>query len=607
MIINIKYENHKKKININNYESIFSIKNKFFNNDISIVKDKLFYRNGIMLENNDFIEDININDNFEIHNKNKGGSSMFYWIIYYLVVFIIVIIPIIILVSGIIPTISTFFGLILEKSFKTIASYLKCNYGKKTLVGRFTWIFTGLLPYILMGLSIYIVITFPLMVLCTAVKGKKILDSPTSICSPVNAASMSGLVLICFYYLFYILFRFLDWFLDGILSILKLNYSVYTTLGPWVQSIKDIWDTSKYVPVYVIPFVGQGLMAYHESLGVALSAIEVVITQIKDLGCKKIFNKNFFMKQIQEKATKNMSPNGGLNNLESKSNIVNNASKTLNKDNAKILKGGADKKSLDSRDKNINQYRNYIEEREKMNNNNSNECTAYDNPCCNKNNILLLADEIDKLFHLPEVQVLAKNYKVYNGFILTIQAFYEEAMRLNEFNEELKKGPIPNKKIYFKRVLKTQNNLISDKTKELLTKYLYQTNTFDKRVDNEKLMEIINEDISKHNFNNSKKIEEIKHKIAKLDFEGKDYAKMNNSAYDTGGTLVKIILKRICIETACNIFNTTNSASDIIQSMGLSAEIVELFKASSSTGTFIAIFYVITAIVLIVLGLLQVY
>ena len=133
MIINIKYEDRKKKININNYESILSIKNKFFDNNIDLVKNTLFFRNGVVLENTDFIEKENIKDNFEIHNKNKGGNSILYWIIYYLVVFIIVMIPPIVLFSGIIPTTSTFLGLILEKSFKTMASYLKCNYGKKTL------------------------------------------------------------------------------------------------------------------------------------------------------------------------------------------------------------------------------------------------------------------------------------------------------------------------------------------------------------------------------------------------------------------------------------------------------------------------------------------
>lgn len=625
MIINIKYENHKKKININNYESILSIKNKFFNNDISLVKNTLFYRNGVILENNDFIERDNFKDKFEIHNKNKGGSSMLYWVMYYLVVFIIVMIPPIILSTGIIPATSTFLGLILEKSFKTIASYLKCNYGKKTLVGRFTWIFSGILPYIIMGLAIYIIITFPLMILCTSVKGKKILDSPTSICSPVSAASMSGLVLICFYYMFYFLFRFFDWFIDGVMSIVKLNYSIYTTIGPWIQSIKDTWDTSKYVPVYIIPFVGQGLMAYHETLGIALAAIEVVITQIKELGCSKILNKNFFMKQIEDKV-KNSIPNNIQDNVKSYSQIASDASKTVIKEGPKMVKEGAkelykkakerkiqidkeksNKSQLDSRDKNINKYRNYIEEKEKTNNNSDNECTAYDNPCCSKENILTIADGINELFHLPPVQMQVKNYRVYNGFILTIQAFFEEAMRLNEFNEELKQGPIPNKKIYFKRVLKTQNDLISDKTKKLLTKYLYETNTFDEGVNDDKLMDIINQDISKHNFDNKEKVKEIKYKIAQLDQEGKDYAKSLGASYDIGGTLVKIILKRVCIETACNIFNTTNSAADIMKSMGQASDIVELFKASSSTGTFITIFYLITVIVLIILGLLQIY
>mgnify|MGYP002056344300 CR=1 FL=1 len=59
--------------------------------------------------------------------------------------------------------------------------------------------------------------------------------------------------------MFYFLFRFFDWFIDGVMSIVKLNYSIYTTIGPWIQSIKDTWDTSKYVPEGVegrVPYRG---------------------------------------------------------------------------------------------------------------------------------------------------------------------------------------------------------------------------------------------------------------------------------------------------------------------------------------------------------------
>ncbi len=499
-------------------------------------------------------------------------------------------IPPVILTSGIIPPISSFFGLIIEKSFKSLASFLKCNYGKKTLIGRFSWIFSGLLPYILMGLAIYIIITFPLMILCTTVKGQKIFNSPKSICSPINAASITGLVLICIYYCIYFLLRFFDWFLDGIISLLKLNYSVFTTIGPWIQSTKDGWDSFKYIPVYMIPFVGQGLAGYHELLNSALVAISVSVNQIKELGCSKIINKNFFIKQIKDK----------VNNKVSNKNDLS--------DGLKEITGGSKKKetSFDNRNIGVNKYRNYIEEKSKINSND--ECSTYDNPCCNKKNILKLAKEINTLFHLPEVQILTKEYKVYNGFILTVQAFFEEAIRQNKFNNNLKKGAIPYKKIYFKQVLKTQNDLISDSTKKLLSKYLYHTDKFDEKVDDKKLMEMITEDISKHDFNNKSKIDEIKFEIEKLDKEGEDYAKSIKSSYQSGAnSITKMILKRVCIEIACNIFNTTNSTSDIIESMGLASNIVELFKASSSSGIFIAIFYIICVIVLIVLGIFKVY
>ena len=55
MFININYEKTKKKVKIDDYESILSIKNKFFNKDISLVDNTLFYRNGIKMEDNDYI------------------------------------------------------------------------------------------------------------------------------------------------------------------------------------------------------------------------------------------------------------------------------------------------------------------------------------------------------------------------------------------------------------------------------------------------------------------------------------------------------------------------------------------------------------------------
>ena len=113
-------------------------------------------------------------------------------------------------------------------------------------------------------------------------------------------------------------------------------------------------------------------MAYHETLGIALAAIEVVITQIKELGCSKILNKNFFMKQIEDKV-KNSIPNNIQDNVKSYSQIASDASKTVIKEGPKMVKEGAkelykkakerkiqidkeksNKSQLDSRDKNIN-------------------------------------------------------------------------------------------------------------------------------------------------------------------------------------------------------------------------------------------------------------
>ena len=113
--------------------------------------------------------------------------------------------------------------------------------------------------------------------------------------------------------------------------------------------------------------------------------------------------------------------------------------------------------------------------------------------------------------------------------------------------------------------------------------------------------EIINSELSKENLAKEKLINYVKYKLSILDHEALDYAKLTKSTYNIGGTFIKMILKNILIDGACNVFNTANSSTNIIQNMGMINNITDMINAGIVSGSFISILYVITVIVLIIM------
>ena len=105
-----------------------------------------------------------------------------------------------------------------------IFDYLECNLGKKTLVSRFKWLSMSVVQYLILGLMIYIIITIPLTILCTMLRGEQIFDNPLNLCKPLKTANTAGTLLIIFYFMFYFMFRFGNWFGSILLNICKKNY-----------------------------------------------------------------------------------------------------------------------------------------------------------------------------------------------------------------------------------------------------------------------------------------------------------------------------------------------------------------------------------------------
>lgn len=602
MNINICYENKNNKFKVDPLESILSIKSRFFsNNDNNNINDYDIFLDNKKLEDHDYLDKFTITNGQKLHiyTKKRGGNRSN--ILYYILGGIIVFLPIIILSVGFIPAFSSMLGIILQKSFGKIFDYLECNLGKKTLVSRFKWLSMSVVQYLILGLMIYIIITIPLTILCTMLKGQSIFENPLNLCQPVKTASTASTILIIFYFLFYFMLRSGNWFGNIILDICKKNYLLDTIFSPIIRSLLNLYNKIKYMPLIFVPFVGLTITGYMNAMELIMPLFYTLLVSIKDTGCKKLLNKTKFLDSLKN------------NMLNTTKNGLSTVKEIPSSDKLKMGGGGGGGSGDDNnieiqKDENIfitlENQKNLNKDREELKSDSVllDKCKAYNkNSCCTNENMVLIGDSLKEILESPSANTYIKGKNLYFIFILLIQAFYEQAINKSSSNEELKEGDIPNKKIYLKKILNERSNALTSKVKDLITKYLYETNRSDDDVDIKKILNMINTDISKENFGNTKSVNDIKYKLQNLDEEALDYAKLTGSNYQVGGSFIKMILKNILIDSACNIFNTTNSSTNIIESMGMISNITDMISSGITAGSLLSIIYVITVVVLIIM------
>jgi len=312
-------------LNTENYQSINSIIYQYFtkinkNNselgldlDLELELDNYFIDyNGHVLNGYYSLEKYNIEENsiLNLHPKKKGGSKYSDFIknpLVGFIIFLIIMMPVALLPSGFLPMISSLLKTILENSFNTIGKYLVCVLGKKTLYKRCSFIIV-IIKYILYIFLVYVVISFPLIILCIALKRKKITDSIASACSAIRVGSLAGIVLTMFYFLFYCLYRGADTVGRFLISIFKKFSPTNIILVPIIQNLLILIGKMKHFPIYAVPFIGGMLASYHNMLELLPEYVQIFLSTIVDVGCSPGGN-NFANKLL-----KNMS-NMGCNKI----------------------------------------------------------------------------------------------------------------------------------------------------------------------------------------------------------------------------------------------------------------------------------------------------
>lgn len=561
-----KYNYYSKK-----YESVNSIINSFIEinniNDNDINNYFLDYY-GQYLNGNYCLEKYNIKENSEItlNKKIKGGNSFFSFVTKnpFLVIFslIIALIPIFILPTGFIPSLSSLLDIIVKKSVDTISKYLVCVLGKKTLVKRFHFFLT-IVKYCVFFLMIYVIITFPLILLCCTIKGYSITSNPQNLCSPMNTANSAGMVLTIIYIFIYGIYRMGDYFLNFFIGIFDNVYLLNTLFNPILKSTLDLYNKFKYLPLISIPIIGQGIAAYFIFLTATPDALEMIISTVMQLGCNSSFSLSSFKKILSKKINKTSKPD-----ITNSNNTTNNTSNnTSNNSNNNFSLPNVDENPL---------------------------CSKDSTECCNPKNFIYIGDALKTFVENPIMSNLLKSKSLFSSFVLFTEGFYEYAMNELSSGNEIPKEM--NKKIsFFKSLLNENSDKLSDYTINLINNFLNTLNV--------NLIPEIKTKIDSELPTDDSKINSLKSKISELDNIMIQYSQENGIAYTPGNSIIKSILKNIFLNTFCNVTETAKTTNDIINQMGDTEEITDMLKAGTSSGLITSLSYFFAVIILIIMGI----
>jgi hypothetical protein len=573
MKIFIDFNNIKKEININNYVSINSIISQYLNENklINVIDNYFLDYNGLYLNNNYSLEKYNIQENtiLNLNDKVKGGSSFFSYIasnpLQVFIVFIIALLPMAILPLGFIPLTSTLIKVIIESSLEGLGKYLVCNLGKTTLYKRMK-LFLIIVKYTIFILMIFVIITFPLLLLCVTLKGHSIGDNPKSMCGGIDAGNTAGLVLTMVFVLIYLGLRIGNYVLGFFIKLFEKVNILDWLFNPILIFMLNIFNQFKYIPISSITFGVVG--TYHIFIMTVMPALQLFLGIVADVGCTSIKNSSF-MKSLQSQ----------INIM--KKNLPENISDNTTSNNKlpEIVKL-----------QNNHEVYNIFKTENPM-------CKEEKSICCSPDNFIYIADNVYSILNNKITQGKLVELGVFPAFILFTEALYEGAISNIGDNFNFSNKGYEEKKMFLKKILMNEVNKLSEDTKVSINDFLVSGD--------EKLIPIIEKKlyINMPKEANSNKIMELKNKINDLEELMID----KKPSYEKGKSLFKTIFKHLFLNIFCNVVSTANSSQDIISKVGEIGEMVDMLKAGSATGTLVAFCYFITFIVLIICGIFNIF
>lgn len=278
-------------IDISKYSSLYSLKciihEKIYSN-ISFGEFKT-YRisfNGKIL-NNDNISLISYqlddNSNISVEKKLEGGNwSSLFWL--YTIYGICFLLYIVFLLTGLIPVIANLIGSIFKVTIFNIINYFTKGKNDTT-----TLIMKKIVHYIIYILSFCFTLFF-VWSLTAYIVFPFYYFKTNDYCKSGLAAKHVGKVTMFWYMFVYCMYNFIDVVLNQFTNIVE-NKSVpsifRTILEPFIFTTEKSWDSSKFIPIKMIPFLGTYVSVLHDLISTIVPIINSALNkeEIESMSC----------------------------------------------------------------------------------------------------------------------------------------------------------------------------------------------------------------------------------------------------------------------------------------------------------------------------------
>lgn len=268
-MINI-FINNDLNFKINEYESIYNLKNMIKNKTKIDIDNQLLYHNNKLLNNNISLIEYNINDHdhLSLNYNMKGGKSfdtltILMWLLYICVFGLYLLI----LASGLIPVIAHAYAYALNWSLLKIGNLFNIGGSEiyKTIVFVFMFIISIVIVYYFVYATTSFVI-FPIMYTYF-----------DDVCKGIKKSNNIGWWVALFFIIIYGIFNIPNFLLNIIDDATKLNIILKVIIDPILGLLDNFANVGKFIGIYAIPFLGTPFLeGYH-------LAVSLISTGIKDV------------------------------------------------------------------------------------------------------------------------------------------------------------------------------------------------------------------------------------------------------------------------------------------------------------------------------------
>ncbi len=258
-------------ININEFESIYNLKEIIYDKTSIQINDQILYHNGFILMNNKIIKDYEIknNTNLIMNQCINGGFdtlSVLMWLLYLCTLMLYLLI----LISGLIPVIAHAYGYLLNWALTKIGGLIGLN--KNRYYHTFQYVIMFIVSIAIVYYFVYATtafITFPIAYTKT-----------DKLCKSIITSNKVGFWVAIFFIIVYGIFNIPNFILNIAYDVTDLNYFIAVFVQPLLGTLENFANIGKFAGIYAIPFVGTPFL---EGYGFGVGLVSTAAVEGTDL------------------------------------------------------------------------------------------------------------------------------------------------------------------------------------------------------------------------------------------------------------------------------------------------------------------------------------